>query len=100
MHTHPQIITSSVSPCFYLGWEDKYIHSGYTVIMQIVCGGKLSRFHRLASKDEDFPANLFFFIRSCFGLLYNHKSFPVNNKKSTQPRNFSTANNLHYTVYI
>ena len=31
-------------------------------------------------------------------LLYNRKSFPANNKKIVQPRNFSTANDLHYTV--
>ena len=31
-------------------------------------------------------------------LLYNRKSFPANNKNIMQPRNFSTANDLHYTV--
>ena len=28
-----------------------------------------------------------------------HESFPVNSKKIMQPRNFSIANDLHYTVY-
>ena len=32
-------------------------------------------------------------------LLYNRKSFPTNNKEIMQPRNFSTANDLHYTVF-
>ena len=31
-------------------------------------------------------------------LLHNRESFPMNNK-IMQPRNFSTANDLHYTVY-
>ena len=60
--------------------------------MQIVRG-----FHRLASYREGFPAIFFFFIIRCFE-LYNHVSFPANNKKIMQPRNFFTANDLHYTV--
>ena len=52
----------------------------------------------LASSREGFPANFFFFIIRCFELLYNRGSFPANNKKIMQPRNFSTANDLHYTV--
>ena len=31
-------------------------------------------------------------------MLYNRESFPANNKKIMQPRNFSTVNDLHYTV--
>ena len=31
-------------------------------------------------------------------MLYNRESFPTNNKRIMQPRNFSTANDLHYTV--
>ena len=30
--------------------------------------------------------------------ICNRESFPANNKKSMQPRKFSTANDLHYTV--
>ena len=32
-------------------------------------------------------------------MLCNRESFPANNKKGMQPRKFSTANDLHYTVY-
>ena len=31
-------------------------------------------------------------------MLYNRESFRANNKKIVQPRNFSTANDLHYMV--
>ena len=31
-------------------------------------------------------------------LLYNCESFPANNKNIMQPRNFYTADDLHYTV--
>ena len=33
-----------------------------------------------------------------YELLYNRESFHTNNKNIMQPRNFSTANNLHYMV--
>ena len=33
-------------------------------------------------------------------LLYNHESFSVNNRNIMQPQNFSTVNDLHYTVII
>ena len=56
-------------------------------------------FRGLASNREGFPANFFFFIIKCFELLYNRESFPANNKKIVQPQNFSTTNDLHYTVY-
>ena len=55
-------------------------------------------FRGLASNHEGFPANFFCLIR-CFELLYNRESFPMNNEKIMQPWNFSTANDLHYTVY-
>ena len=56
-------------------------------------------FRRLASNREGFPANFSFLLAiRCFELLYNRESFPTNNKKIMQPRNFSTANDLHYTV--
>ena len=32
-------------------------------------------------------------------LLSNHESFPANYNLVLQPRNFSTSNNLQYTVY-
>ena len=35
---------------------------------------------------------------NCTLRLCNRESFPANNKKSVQPRKFSTANDLHYTV--
>ena len=57
-------------------------------------------FRGLASNREGFPANFFFFIIRCFELPYNHESFPVNNNKIMQPRKFSTANDLHYTVFL
>ena len=63
--------------------------------MQIVHDGKLSRFRGLASNREGFSANFLLSIIRCFELLYNRKSFPANNKKIMQPRNFS---DLHYTV--
>ena len=56
-------------------------------------------FHRLASNRESFPVNFFFVIIRCFKLLYNRKSFPTNNNKIMQPWNFSSANDLHYTVW-
>ena len=68
-------------------------------IMQIVRGGNFRGFRRLASNHEGFPANFFLSIIRCFELQYNRKSFPMNNKKIMQPRNFSTTNDLHYTVY-
>ena len=52
----------------------------------------------LASNRKGFPAILFLSIIRCFELLYNRESFPTNNKKIMQPCNFSTANNLPYTV--
>ena len=55
-------------------------------------------FRGLASNREGFPANFFFFIIRCFESLYNRESFPANNK-IMQSRKFSTANDLHYTVY-
>ena len=57
-------------------------------------------FRGLASNRESFSANfsLLLAIR-CFELLYNRESFPANNNKIMQPWNFSTANDLHYTVY-
>ena len=57
-------------------------------------------FRRLTSNREGFPAIFVCLIIRCFDLLYNRESFPTNNKKFMQPRNFSTANDLHYTVYI
>ena len=42
---------------------------------------------------------IFSFLLWCFELLYNRESFPAN-KKIMQLRNFSTANDLHYTVAI
>ena len=54
-------------------------------------------FRGLASNGESFPVNFIFFIIRCFELLYNRESFPANNK-IMQPRNFSTMNDLHYTV--
>ena len=56
-------------------------------------------FRGLASNRESCPANFFFIIIRCFELLYNRESFPVNNK-IMQLWNFSTANDLHYTVYV
>ena len=61
--------------------------------MQIVRG-----FRGLASNREGFPANFFLSIIRCFELLYSCESFPANNKKIMQLRNFSAANDLHYTV--
>ena len=55
-------------------------------------------FHGLASNREGFPENFFLSIIRCFELLYNRERLPANNKKIMQPRNFSTANDLHYTV--
>ena len=40
------------------------------------------------------------FSANCTLRLCNRESFPTNNKKSKQPRKFSTANDLHYTVYM
>ena len=45
-------------------------------------------FHGLASNREGFPANFFFFIIRCFELLYNHESFPMNNKRSCNRETF------------
>ena len=70
----------------------------YTVKCKLFMVENFRAFHGLASNCKSFPANFFFIIR-CFELLYNHKSFPANNKKIMQLRNFSTANNLHYTVH-
>ena len=56
-------------------------------------------FSGLGSNRKSFPANFFYFIIRCFELLYNHESFPANNKKIMQRRNFTTVNDLHYTVY-
>ena len=68
-------------------------------IMQIVHGGKLLRFSRISLQSRRFPANFSFLLAiRCFKLLYNRESFLANNKKIMQPRNFSTANDLHYTV--
>ena len=67
-------------------------------IMQIVCSGKLLRFSRISFQSRKFSSKIFVFITRCFKLLYNRESFPANNKKIMQPRNFSTANDLHYTV--
>ena len=58
----------------------------------------MENFRGLASNREDFPVNFFFFIIRCFELLYNREIFPANNKKTMQLRNFSTANDLRYTV--
>ena len=38
------------------------------------------------------------FSANCTGPHYR-ESFPANNKKSMQMRKFSTANDLHYTVF-
>ena len=57
----------------------------------------MENFRGLASNREGFPAIFFFFVTRCFELLYNRESFPANNK-IMQPRNFYTANDLHYTV--
>ena len=38
------------------------------------------------------------FSVNCTLRLCNRESFPVNNKNGMQPRKFSTANDLHYTV--
>ena len=40
----------------------------------------------------------FLFIIRCFELLYNCENFPANNNKIMQLPNFSTTNDLHYTV--
>ena len=53
-------------------------------------------FRGLASNRKGFPAN---FCLSYYKVLYNRESFPANNRKIMQPRNVSTANDLHYTVY-
>ena len=67
-------------------------------IMQIVCGGKLSRFSWISLQPQRFSSDFFLSIIRCFELLYNCESFPANNKKIMQPRNFSTVNDLHYMV--
>ena len=72
--------------------------SGYR-IMQIVRGGILSRFSRISLQLQKFSSEFFLSIKRCFELLYNHESFSANNK-IIQPQNFSTANDLHYTVEI
>ena len=69
-------------------------------IMQIVRGGKLLRFSRISLQSWRFSSKFFLSIVRCFKLLYNRESFPTNNKKIMQLRNFSTANDLHYTVLI
>ena len=68
-------------------------------IMQIIRGGKLSQFSRISLQMQRFSSEIFFFhIIRCLELLYNCKSFSAN-KKIMQPRNFSTVNDLHYTVF-
>ena len=68
-------------------------------IMQIVHGGKLSRFSRISLQSQRFSSKFFFFcIIRCFELLYNRESFTANNKKIMEPRIFSTTNDLYYTV--
>ena len=62
--------------------------------MQNFCG-----FRGLASNREGFQRIFCFSITRCFELLYNRESFSTNNK-IMQPRNFYTANNLHYTVKL
>ena len=68
--------------------------------MQIVRGGKLSRFSWISLQSRRFSSEFFLSIIRCFELLYSRESFPTNNKKIMQPWNFSTANDLHYTVII
>ena len=67
-------------------------------IMQIIHSGKLSRFSWISLQLRKFSSKFFFAIIRCFELLYNHESFPANNNKIMQPWNFSTVNDLHYTV--
>ena len=57
-------------------------------------------FRRLASNWEGFPAIFFLFYYKVFRIAVQSQSFPTNNKKIMQPWNFSTANDLHYTVYV
>ena len=65
--------------------------------MQIIHGEKLSQTNLQSWRfSSDFCLSYY----KVFDLLYNRESFPTNNKKIMQPRNFSTANDLHYTVYI
>ena len=65
----------------------------------IVHDGKLLQFSRISLQSQRFSSEFFFFIIWCFRLLYNRESFLANNKKTMIPRNVSTANDLHYTVY-
>ena len=61
----------------------------------------MENFRGLASNREGFPVNIFLSYYKVYRIavmLWNRESFPVNKKKIMQLRNFSTANDLHYTV--
>ena len=69
-------------------------------IMQIVCGGKLSRFLWISLQSQKFSSKFSFYIIRCFlDSPHNRETFSANNKKCMQSQKFFTANNLHYTVY-
>ena len=55
-------------------------------------------FHGLASNREGFPVNFFISYYKLFWIAVRSWKFPANSKKIMQPRNFTTANDLHYTV--
>ena len=49
--------------------------------MQIARGEKLSRLSRISLQSQRFSSDFFLSIIKCFKLLYNHETFPANNKK-------------------
>ena len=57
-------------------------------------------FRGLASNRKGFPANLCLSYYKVFRIVVQSRKFPTNNRKISQARNFSTVNNLHYTVLI
>ena len=63
-----------------LYWDAVLLFLTYR-IMQIIHGGKLSRFSRISLQSRMFSSKFFLSIIRCFELLYNRESFPANSKK-------------------
>ena len=82
-----------------------YIHTSVCLsvhmyrIMQIVHGGKLSRFSWISLQLWRLSSEFFLSIIRCFKLHYNRKSFPVNNEKIIQPRNFHRERFALYGIH-
>ena len=66
-------------------------------IMQIVRSGKLSWFLWISLQSWKFSSKLSLAYYKVFWIAIQSQNFPTNNK-IMQPQNFSTTNDLHYTV--